>query len=202
VKVLSADVAADPDRRARFVRETRAIAALSHPHICTIHDVGRHEGIDYLVMEHLEGETLADRLAYAKGPLPLEQVLTLGIAIADALDKAHRAGIVHRDLKPANVMLTKSGAKLLDFGLAKLRGPAAPITMSVMTAPPTPATATGTILGTIHYMAPEQVEGTKATKGARSRPATSAVTERCLRELRGRRVFVRNGPGRWVKTWS
>jgi serine/threonine protein kinase/Tol biopolymer transport system component len=164
VKVLPAELAADPDRRARFEREARAIAALSHPHICTIHDVGRHEDIDYLVMEYLEGETLADRLAHAKGPLPLEQVLKIGIDIADALDKAHRAGIVHRDLKPANVMLTKSGAKLLDFGLAKLRGPAAPITMSSMEGITiaTPATVEGTILGTIHYMAPEQVEGRDA----------------------------------------
>ena len=168
VKVLLADVAADPDRRARFEREARAIAALSHPHICTIHDVGRHEDIDYLVMEYLEGETLADRLARAKGPLPLEQVLTIGIAIADALDKAHRGGITHRDLKPANIFLVRRGgasalpdAKLLDFGLAKLRGSAAPITMSAMTMA-TPATATGTILGTIHYMAPEQVEGREA----------------------------------------
>jgi serine/threonine protein kinase len=163
VKVLRAELAADPERRARFEREARAIAALSHPHICTVHDVGRHEEIDYLVMEYLDGETLAARLTHAKGPLPIEQVLTIGSDIADALDKAHRAGIIHRDLKPANVMLTKSGAKLLDFGLAKLRGPAAPITMSSMTgmATATP-TATGTILGTIHYMAPEQVEGRDA----------------------------------------
>jgi serine/threonine protein kinase len=163
VKVLLADFAADPERRARFEREARAIAALSHPHICTVHDVGRHEEIDYLVMEYLDGETLADRLTRVKAPLPLEQVLTIGIAIADALDKAHRAGIVHRDLKPANVMLTKSGAKLLDFGLAKLRGSAAPIGMSAMTRmTATPPTAEGTILGTIHYMAPEQVEGRDA----------------------------------------
>ena len=170
VKVLPADLAADPDRRARFEREARAIAALSHPHICTIHDVGRHEDIDYLVMEYLDGETLADRLAHAKGPLPLEQVLKIGIDIADALDKAHRAGVAHRDVKPANIFLVgRRGAsalpeaKLLDFGLAKLRGPAAPITMSAMTkATATPATATGTILGTIHYMAPEQVEGREA----------------------------------------
>jgi serine/threonine protein kinase len=164
VKVLPADLAGDPDRRARFEREARAIAALSHPHICTIHDVGRHEEIDYLVMEYLNGETLADRLTHAKGALPLEQVLKIGIDIADALDKAHRAGIAHRDLKPANVMLTKSGAKLLDFGLAKLRGPAAPITMSGMEGMTiaTPATVEGTILGTIHYMSPEQVEGRDA----------------------------------------
>ena len=170
VKVLPADLAADPERRARFEREARAIAALSHPHICTIHDVGRHEDIDYLVMEYLEGETLADRLTHAEGPLPLAQVMKIGIDIADALDKAHRAGIAHRDVKPANIFLVgRRGAsappeaKLLDFGLAKLRGPAAPITMSAMTmATAAPATAAGTILGTIHYMAPEQVEGREA----------------------------------------
>jgi serine/threonine protein kinase len=188
VKVLPADMAADPERRARFEREARAIAALSHPHICTIHDVGEapvrepstdshqpsaisHDTVQFLVMEYLEGETLADRLAHAKGPLPLEQVLKIGIDIADALDKAHRAGIAHRDVKPANIFLVgRRGAsalpeaKLLDFGLAKLRGPAAAITMSAMTgmATATPATATGTILGTIHYMAPEQVEGREA----------------------------------------
>ena len=168
IKVLKADVAADAGARARFEREARAIAALSHPHICTIHDVGREGDTDYLVMEYLEGETLADRLATAKAPLPLEQVLRIGIAIADALDKAHRAGITHRDLKPANVMLTTTGPKLLDFGLAKLRGAASPV-VSVLdpsadagTTAVGPATAKGTILGTIHYMAPEQVEGREA----------------------------------------
>ena len=115
-------------------------------------------------MELLEGETLAERLAKAKGPLSLDQVLSIGVAIADALDKAHRAGIVHRDPKPANVMLTKSGPKLLDFGLAKLQGAASPVSLSGGTAATTagPGTAKGTILGTIHYMAPEQVEGRKA----------------------------------------
>ncbi len=182
IKVLKADVAADAGARARFEREARAIAALSHPHICTIHDVGREGDTDYLVMEYLEGETLDARLASgarlpaAAGPgpkpraqgLPLSDVLTIGIAIADALDKAHRAGITHRDLKPANVMLTKTGPKLLDFGLAKLRGSASPV-VSMMdpsgdagTTAVGPATAKGTILGTIHYMAPEQVEGREA----------------------------------------
>ncbi len=164
IKVLPADTAADVSARARFEREARAIAALSHPHICVVHDVGHQDGIDYLVMELLEGETLLDRLAKAKGPLPLDQVLSIGVAIADALDKAHRAGIVHRDLKPANVMLTKSGPKLLDFGLAKLQGTASPVSLSNETAATTagPGTARGTILGTIHYMAPEQVEGREA----------------------------------------
>jgi serine/threonine-protein kinase len=164
IKILPPDLATDPDLRARFEREARAIAALDHPHICAVHDVGEHDGTRYLVMQYLDGETLAARLARANGPLPLDQALKVGIEIADALDKAHRAGITHRDLKPANIMLTKSGAKLLDFGLAKLRGAAGPISMSGMTrlATPTPNTAHGTILGTVHYMAPEQVEGRDA----------------------------------------
>ena len=164
VKVLPPDAVADTAARARFEREARAIATLSHPHICVVHDVGRHDDTDYLVMEYLEGETLADRLAKAKGPLPLDQVLTIGIAIADALDKAHRTGIVHRDLKPLNVMLTKSGPRLLDFGLAKLQGVGSPVSLSDETAATTtgPGTTKGTILGTIHYMSPEQVEGREA----------------------------------------
>ena len=119
LKVLPSELSANPDLRARFEREAKAISGSDHPHICTLHDVGQDDGIDYLVMEYLEGETLADRLK--KGPLPLEQALKCAIEIADALDTAHRQGVVHRDLKPGNVMLTKTGAKLLDFGLAKLR---------------------------------------------------------------------------------
>jgi serine/threonine protein kinase len=119
IKVLPAQFSADPQFRERFDREARAISALEHPHICALYDVGDHDGTSFLVMQFLEGETLADRLT--RGPLPLDQGLQYAIQIADALDKAHRAGIVHRDLKPGNVMLTKSGAKLLDFGLATLR---------------------------------------------------------------------------------
>ena len=158
--------------RARFEREARAIAALDHSHICGVYDVGQHHGVHYLVMQHLEGETLAARLARAKGPLPLEEVLPIAIAIADALDQAHRAGITHRDLKPANIMLTRTGAarqsppqaKLLDFGLAKLRIPAVPTSMSGATrlATATPNTSQGTILGTVEYMSPEQLEGRDA----------------------------------------
>src|SRR5262249_45623003 len=166
IKVLPSDLASDPDRRGRFEREAHAIAALSHPHICTIFDIGRENGTDYLVMELLEGETLADRLSgRPQGrPLPMQDVLRYAIEIADALDKAHRAGILHRDLKPANITLRKAGGKLLDFGLAKLRGPAVPISMSTIERASTasPGTATGTILGTLHYMAPEQVEGREA----------------------------------------
>jgi serine/threonine protein kinase len=124
IKVLRAEYASDPTFRERFEREARAVAALNHPHICTLHDVGTHEAIDFLVMEYLEGETLAKRLE--KGALPFDQALRHAIEIVDALDKAHRAGITHRDLKPGNIMLTKAGTgtKLLDFGLAKL-GPMA-----------------------------------------------------------------------------
>ena len=162
IKVLPSDVANDPDSRQRFEREARAIAALDHPHICGIYDVGSVDGTHYLVMPHLEGQTLAVRLE--RGPLPLDLALKIATELADALDKAHRQGIVHRDLKPANIMLTKTGAKLLDFGLAKLRTAYGPISMSAVTqlATRAPETARGTILGTAQYMAPEQVEGKDA----------------------------------------
>src|SRR5258707_13757569 len=116
IKILS-QLSSDPGRRQRFEREARAISSLNHPNICTLHDIGHQDGIDYLVMEWVEGETLAKRLE--KGPLPVDQVLKVGAQIADALDQAHRSGIVHRDLKPSNIVLTPNGAKLLDFGLAK-----------------------------------------------------------------------------------
>jgi Tol biopolymer transport system component len=163
IKVLPSGLASSSDQRQRFEREARMISKLSHPHICAIHDVGREGETEYLVMEYLEGETLADRLA--KGPLPLEQTLRYGAQIADALDKAHRQGIVHRDLKPANVMLTRSGVKLLDFGLAKAMVPET--LPSDLTSNPTAAvrsdlTQEGTLLGTLPYMAPEQLEGKEA----------------------------------------
>jgi eukaryotic-like serine/threonine-protein kinase len=162
VKVLPSDVAGDADSRARFEREARAVAALDHPHICGIYDVGSVDGTHYLVMPHLEGQTLAARLE--RGPLPLDQALKIAAEMADALDKAHRQGIVHRDLKPANIMLTKAGPKLLDFGLAKLRPSPGPVSLSEMTrtVPAAPETARGAILGTLHYMAPEQLEGREA----------------------------------------
>ena len=161
VKVLPQHVSSDPELRERFEREARAVASLNHPHICTLHDVGHQDGTDFLVMEHLEGQTLADRLA--NGALPIDQALAIAIQIANALDKAHRAGIVHRDLKPGNIMLTKTGAKLLDFGLAKVT-PAVVAASGFSMAPTgvTPVTARGTILGTLQYMAPEQVEGEEA----------------------------------------
>src|SRR5687768_17301331 len=157
VKILPATLAQNAQFRMRFEREARSISQLNHPHICTIHDVGNENGTDYLVMELLEGESLAERLS--RGPLPLAEVLRYGIQIAEALDRAHRAGIVHRDLKPGNVMITKAGAKLLDFGLAKASGPEISVDGATEHKP---LTAEGTILGTFQYMAPEQLEGLEA----------------------------------------
>ncbi len=159
IKVLPTHLADRSELRERFEREAKTIASLNHPHICTLFDIGRQDGTDYLVMEYLEGETLAHRLQ--KGPLPLEQTLQYGVEMSDALDKAHRKGITHRDLKPGNIMLTKTGTKLLDFGLAKLKQEAAPVDAQ-MTELPTvsePLTAHGAIVGTLQYMAPEQLEG-------------------------------------------
>ena len=159
IKVLPAHLADRAELRERFEREAKTIASLNHPHICTLYDTGHQDGIDFLVMEYLEGETLAQRLL--KGPLRLEQVLQYAIEISDALDKAHRKGITHRDLKPGNVMLTKAGTKLLDFGLAKLKQEVAPanVPLSELSTAKDPLTAQGTILGTLQYMAPEQLEG-------------------------------------------
>jgi Tol biopolymer transport system component/tRNA A-37 threonylcarbamoyl transferase component Bud32 len=169
IKVLPEHVSSDPELKARFEREARALSAFQHPHICTLYDVGEQDGIVFLVMEFIEGESLATRLA--RGPLPTEQLLRIAIDIADALDKAHRQGVVHRDLKPGNVMLTaksgagSSGAKLLDFGLAKERrsGLAANAMTAMVTQTKTePLTARGSIVGTFQYMSPEQVEGAEA----------------------------------------
>ncbi len=159
VKVLPEHLADRSDLSERFEREARTIASLNHPHICTLYDIGRQDGTDFLVMEYLEGETLARRLM--KGPLPLEQVLQFAVEIADALDKAHRKGVTHRDLEPGNIMLTKSGSKLLDFGLAKLRkdaAPAIPLSQLPTATAKDAVTEEGTILGTLQYMAPEQLE--------------------------------------------
>jgi eukaryotic-like serine/threonine-protein kinase len=164
VKILPAHLSESPEARQRFDREARAISSLSHPNICHLYDVGQQDGISYLVMEYLEGETLGERLL--KGRLPLEQVFRFGAEICHGLEQAHRSGVVHRDLKPGNIMLTKSGAKLMDFGLAKPS--AAPIgTLSVSNSLATmsqPLTTEGTIVGTIQYMAPEQLEGKEADK--------------------------------------
>jgi len=181
VKILPSHLSDSPEARQRFEREARTISSLNHPNICTLHDIGNESGIAYLVMEYVEGETLETRLQ--KGPLPLKQALECGIQICDALEKAHRAGIVHRDLKPGNVMLTASGAKLLDFGLAKPvaavlgaqqsvadKGsnranltPSTPtMNLSLLSASPAALTQQGTIVGTFQYMAPEVVQGKDA----------------------------------------
>ncbi len=165
IKVLPGHLSANQILRERLDREARAISSLSHPHICALYDVGHQEDLDYLVMEYLEGQSLADRLK--DGPLPPEQVINLGAEIAQALSAAHRAGVVHRDLKPGNIMLTREGVKLLDFGLAKL-GVEPQVSDSSLTVPISsrhtgdPLTVEGTILGTYQYMAPEQVEGKDA----------------------------------------
>ena len=174
VKVLPSHLSSDPELKERFQREARAISSLNHPNICTLHDVGHQEGVDFLVMEYLEGETLQQRLL--RGTLSLKQVLEYGIQIAEALDLAHQAGIVHRDLKPGNIMLTKSGAKLLDFGLAKpvtalvsgVNTPGSPTpstpTMSIasMSAQAGPLTERGKVVGTFQYVAPEVLQGKDA----------------------------------------
>ena len=158
LKVLPAHLSNDEDLRRRFEREARAISALSHPNICTLFDIGIHEGQEFLVMEYLQGETLAERVAH--GALPLDEVIRIGCVIADALEKAHRLGIIHRDLKPSNIVLTRGGAKLLDFGLAKwLPSSGSLIGRSDEATERQPLTTQGTLLGTIPYMAPEQLEG-------------------------------------------
>src|ERR1700678_478918 len=176
IKVLKAQLVASSELRARFEREAKVVSQLQHPHICVLHDVGNEGPVDYLVMEFLQGESLAERLR--KGPLPPEQILTIAIEIADALEKAHRAGVVHRDLKPGNVMLTKAGAKLLAFGLAKPLGAtgasgkgsgtspsvfAAALTQTMPSpTPATPLSTAGAVIRTVQYRPPEQIQGIEA----------------------------------------
>src|SRR5258708_23242245 len=176
VKILSTPLSFDPGLKQRFEREARAVCLLTHPNICCLYDIGSQDGTDFIVMEYLEGETLADRLS--TGPLPLPLALKIGVEIADALDKAHREGIIHRDLKPGNIMLTKSGAELTDSGLAKAvtatlrvvtpapapsQAPNPPtISAAALTSPYAPFTEHGTIVGTLLYMAPESIQGQPA----------------------------------------
>jgi eukaryotic-like serine/threonine-protein kinase len=173
IKVLPSHLSSNPDLRQRMEREARSISSLNHPHICTLHDIGSQDGVDFLVMEHLDGETLADRLH--RGAMPIVEALQTAIKVADALDKAHARGIVHRDLKPANIMLTKHGPKLMDFGLAKpapglsSASGASPLTPSTPTmsvaalsASASPLTQKGTVVGTFQYMAPEVLQGGEA----------------------------------------
>jgi len=177
IKVLPTHLADRSELRERFEREARTIASLNHPHICTLFDIGQEDGIDYLVMEYLEGETLAQRLQ--KGPLPLEQVPQYAIEISDALDKAHRKGVTHRDLKPGNIMLTKSGTKLLDFGLAKLKQEVAPANTQFSQLPTAngPMTAQGTIVGTLQYMARNSWKAKKWTRARTFSPLGRSCTK-------------------------
>ncbi len=163
IKVLPRHLSSSPEVRARFEREARTVSSLNHPHICTLHDIGRDGEIDFLVLELVDGETLAARLS--RGALPVTENLKIGIEVADALNRAHRSGVVHRDLKPGNVMLTKSGAKLMDFGLARAAAPRGDVSGVSRTESPTvaqPLTAEGTLVGTFQYMSPEQLEGKEA----------------------------------------
>ena len=186
IKILPHHLSGNPQLKQRFEREAKAISSITHPNICALYDIGQQNGNDYLVMELLEGETLAKRLD--RGALPNEQVLKYGIQIAEALDKAHRQGIVHRDLKPGNVMLTKSGAKLLDFGLAKYQEvPDVPLGSTLETRD-RPLTQEGMVLGTVQYMAPEQLEG----KEADSRTDIFALGELLYEMSTGRRTFQGN----------
>jgi serine/threonine-protein kinase len=170
IKILNSQLIVSTELKARFEREAKVISQLQHPNICVLHDIGSENGTDFLVMEFLEGESLSEKLK--RGPLPTDELLKIAIEVADALEKAHRAGIIHRDLKPGNVMLTKSGAKLLDFGLAKAMNsgvtPAGNSSASVfaaavtMSSPVSPLSSAGAILGTVQYMAPEQIQGLEA----------------------------------------
>ena len=184
IKVLPAHVASDPERRSRFEREAKTVAALSHPHICPVFDVGSEDGTDFLVMEYLEGETLADRLG--KGALPLDQALKYAIEIADALDKAHRQGVTHRDLKPANIMLTKAGAKLLDFGLAKLKPTGRRVTPRRGWTTPSPSK--GPFLAPSSTWPPSSWKATRRTIGPTSGRSAASSTRwsRARRRSRGR----------------
>ena len=191
VKILTAKLAADPQFRERFDREARAISQLTHPHICTLYDVGEHDGTAFLVMELLDGETLAERLQ--KGALPLAEALTIAIQIADALGAAHRRGILHRDLKPSNVMLTRAAPSCSTSGWQSER-------VRLSRAPSLPCcrprhrtlTAQGTILGTLQYMAPEQVEG----KDADLRTDVFAFGALLYEVLTGRKAFEGDSAGR------
>src|SRR6266436_1125065 len=190
IKILPDHLSQNPEAQQRFEREARAISSLNHPNICTLHDVGHQDGTDYLVMELLEGETLADRLA--KGPLPVAQIFKYGTDICEGLERAHRTGVVHRDLKPGNIMLTKTGAKLMDFGLAKalaVSASASNLTLS-LTSPLSghAVTSAGTMVGTFQYMAPEQLEG----KDASVRSDIFAVGALLYEMVTGKRAFQGN----------
>ncbi|HEV3484990.1 MAG TPA: serine/threonine-protein kinase, partial [Vicinamibacterales bacterium] len=186
IKVVGGTLTSDVDV---LEREARAVAALNHPHICALHDLRRENDLSFLVMEYVDGETLADRIA--RGPLPLRDVLHYSIQIAEALDHAHKHGVLHRDLKPANIMLTRSGAKVLDFGLAMLQTGAA-VQMPLDKTPTAyqQITSESTLLGTVHYVAPERLEGRETTAVSDLFAFGAVVYEMCT----GRRAFESDSP--------
>src|SRR5947208_11380761 len=197
IKVLASHLSSSPELKQRFEREAKSISALNHPHICSLYDVGSQDGIDYLVMEFLEGKTLGERLR--QGVLPLKETLKVGMEVSEALEVAHRAGITHRDLKPGNIMLTKSGAKLVDFGLAKATAAGlaagasnAPLVSAARTtsgpSPMSPLTSVGEVIGTIQYMSPEQIEG----KNADARSDLFALGAILYEMATGKRAFQGN----------
>jgi len=190
IKILHSHLSCSPELKTRFEREARTLSSLSHPHICSLYDVGRDGDVEFLVMELLEGETLSARLL--RGPLPITAVVKLGVEVADALAKAHRLGVIHRDLKPSNIMLTGNGAKLMDFGLAKPNvasagsGPSlAELATATIQSPSTPLSSAGVLIGTIQYMAPEQIEG----KEADARSDIFALGSVLYEAVTGRRAF-------------
>jgi eukaryotic-like serine/threonine-protein kinase len=185
LKILSLDLAADATFKARFEREARTISSLNHPHICVLHDIGQQDGIDFLVLEHLEGETLAERLRSDRPRLKLADALRIAVDVADALDTAHRHHVVHRDLKPANIMLTSGGAKLLDFGLARQPAGAGAAALSMLVTQPGTGIADGTIAGTLQYMAPEQIQG----QAVDVRTDVFALGEVIYEMITGRKAF-------------
>jgi len=202
VKILPSHLSEDTEAKQRFDREARTISSLNHPHICTLFDIGHHDGIDYLVMEYLEGETLADRLR--NGSLPIEQALRHGVEICNGLERAHRSGIVHRDLKPGNIILTKLGAKLMDFGLAKASAvgssASASPTMTLSTpAQAQPLTAQGTVVGTFQYMSPEQVEGKEADARSDIFSLGAVLWNERLKSVRRR---IRTSVGKMQPIWE
>ena len=213
IKVLPQHLSANPELKQRLEREAKAISSLSHPNICVLHDIGSQDGVNFLVMEYLEGQTLAERLA--KGPLATDQVVKIGAEIAEALAKAHRQGIVHRDLKPGNIMLTKAGSKLMDFGLAKpemtisagVKGPVTASTptmnLASLTSATSPLTQKGSIVGTFQYLAPEVLQGVEAdarsAAACRNTPIPARIGDTCVRPAL--RVVSIPGLGDQLSRW-
>jgi len=197
IKILKDHEVKKSDAKERFEREARTISSLNHPNICHLYDVGEKEGVGFVVMEYLDGQTLADRLN--RGPLPLDLVLQYGIEICDGLEIAHRGGVIHRDLKPGNIMLTTAGPKLMDFGLAKpLRAVPSELTQTLSTPKQQPLTTEGNIVGTLQYMAPEQAEGKELDRRSDIFSLGAILYEMTT----GKRIHISNTSGASQPRWS